>query len=105
MLEIFKVNETFPKVATSQARSIPNLTIPIISMLAILANISLIPTLIFLIDSEIVRPTLENIPLTSNVATMISRYSSIEPFPYENIFNKNNTKYYNVTPLASILKQ
>lgn len=59
----------------------------------------------FDVDSEIVRPTLENIPLTSNVATMISRYSSIEPFPYENIFNKNNTKYYNVTPLASILKQ
>lgn len=59
----------------------------------------------FNLDSEIVRPLLENIPLTQNVATMISRYSSIEPFPFENIFNKNNTKYYNTTPLSTILKQ
>lgn len=59
----------------------------------------------FDINSEIVRPFLENIPLTPNVAAMISRYSSIEPFPFENIFNKSNTKYYNITPLTSILKQ
>ena len=58
----------------------------------------------FDLSKEEVNPLVESIPLTPNVATMVSRYSSIEPYPYENIFNTENPKYYNLTPLSSILK-
>lgn len=58
----------------------------------------------FDLSSIEVSPFLENIPLTSNVATMVSRYSNLEPFPFENIFDSKNPKYYNLTPLSNILK-
>lgn len=47
---------------------------------------------------------LEEIPLTPNVAEMVSRYSAVEPFPFKNIFNKNSKSYYVKTPLNSVLK-
>ena len=58
----------------------------------------------FDLSASDVNPVVENIPLTTNVATMVSRYSNIEPFPFENIFDTSNPKYYNLTPLSSILK-
>lgn len=58
----------------------------------------------FDVSSKNVTPEIEQIPMTSNVAEMVSRYSNLEPFPYENIFDINNPKYYNKTPLNIILK-
>lgn len=58
----------------------------------------------FDLDSKSVIPTIENIPITKNVAEMVSRYSDVEPFPFENIFSKQNPKYYNKTPLNILLK-
>lgn len=46
----------------------------------------------------------DTIPLTENVATMVDLYSKLEPFPAMNIFDKNNSVYYNNTPLKQILK-
>jgi hypothetical protein len=45
IFEILNVREALPKVTTSHTCSIPNLTVPIISMLAILENINLIQRL------------------------------------------------------------
>ena len=58
----------------------------------------------FDVSSKNVKPDFEQIPMTSNVAEMVARYSNLEPFPYENIFDINNPKYYNKTPLNIILK-
>ena len=58
----------------------------------------------FDISSKDIKPVIEEIPITKNVAEMVSRYSNVEPFPYENIFDPNNPKYYNKTPLNIILK-
>ena len=58
----------------------------------------------FDVSSKNVTPEIEQIPMTSNVAEMVARYSNLEPFPYENIFDINNPKYYNKTPLNIILK-
>lgn len=58
----------------------------------------------FDMSSKEIKPVLEQIPMTKNVAEMVSRYSNVEPFPYENIFDPNNPKYYNKTPLNIILK-
>lgn len=46
----------------------------------------------------------EEIPLTANVAEMVSRYAPLEPYPFRNIFTKNNPEYYIKTPLNSVLK-
>lgn len=46
----------------------------------------------------------ESIPLTDNVIELISRYVSVVPYPYKNIFNKDNFEYYNKIPLETILK-
>lgn len=58
----------------------------------------------FNLSDEVVNPYIENIPLTPNVAAMVERYSSIEPYPFENIFNTKNPKYYNLTPISTIIK-
>lgn len=58
----------------------------------------------FDVSSKIVKPVYEQVPMTPNVAEMVARYSNIEPFPYENIFDSSNPKYYNKTPLNIILK-
>ena len=58
----------------------------------------------FDVSSKNVTPEIEQIPMTSNVAEMVARYSNLEPFPYENIFDINNPKYYNKTPLNIILR-
>ena len=52
-LDTLKVNDTLAKVATSQARSIPNLIDPIISMLEIFDSINVTPDLIFFTTSLI----------------------------------------------------
>lgn len=46
----------------------------------------------FDISSKNVNPDFEQIPMTANVAEMVARYSNLEPFPYENIFDINNPK-------------
>lgn len=54
--------------------------------------------------NEAVKPYHETITISKNVADMVSRYSDLNPFPYSNIFSKNSSYYYNITPLQMILK-
>ena len=57
----------------------------------------------FDLDDSNTTPIQETIPLTKNVAELVSRYSCAAPFPFENIFSKENPKYYKTTPLSTLL--
>ena len=55
-------------------------------------------------NDRLAKVEVDSIPLTENVAELVSRYSEVEPYPYRNIFNKSNSMYYTKTPLELILK-
>ena len=69
-------------------------------------NISVDMLYIYWLDmnDRLAKVEVDSIPLTENVAELVSRYSEVEPYPYRNIFNKSNSMYYNKTPLELILK-
>lgn len=69
-------------------------------------NISVENTIIlwFDVSDHLKDVVIETIPLTPNVAEMVSRYSCLQPYPFKNIFNKSNKEYYNKTPLEVLLK-
>ena len=57
----------------------------------------------FNLSDVIVKPITETIPLTPNVAEMVSRYKNLSPYPYLNIFDNSKDLFYNPTPLTTLL--
>lgn len=56
------------------------------------------------IDSFFTPPTYETIKFSENVATAVGMYADLSPYPFENIFSKENKKYYAITPLSEITR-
>ena len=59
----------------------------------------------FNLANPIVKPTIESIPLTVNVAEMVRRYKNLSPYPYGNIFDPTNESvFYGFSPLNTLLR-
>lgn len=57
----------------------------------------------FDLNSKSVKPVLEKITLNQDIATLIARYTAIEPYPFENIFHFQNPKCSAKLPLKFVI--